>query len=77
MTDRRTFLKTAGWVALGSAAGLTIARCKGKADTIAAPHINHGTGARMKLRFFPYELQLKHVFTVSSYSRTTTPDVQV
>ena len=77
MTDRRTFLKTAGWVALGSAAGLTIARCKGKADTIAAPHINHGTGARMKLSFFPYELQLRHVFTVSSYSRTTTPDVQV
>ena len=31
----------------------------------------------MKLRFFPYELKLKHVFTVSSYSRTTTPDVQV
>jgi len=29
------------------------------------------------MRFFPYELQLRHVFTVSSYSRTTTPDVQV
>ena len=31
----------------------------------------------MKLRFYPYELQLQHTFTVSSYSRTTTPDVQV
>lgn len=31
----------------------------------------------MKLRFFPYELKLKHVFTVATYSRTTTPDVQV
>lgn len=31
----------------------------------------------MRLRFFPYELKLRHVFTVSSYSRTTTPDVQV
>lgn len=33
--------------------------------------------SRMKLSFEPYELQLKHVFTVSSYSRSTTPDVQV
>ena len=31
----------------------------------------------MSLRFYPYELQLAHTFTVSSYSRTTTPDVQV
>ena len=31
----------------------------------------------MHLKFFPYELQLAHVFTVASYSRTTTPDVQV
>ncbi len=31
----------------------------------------------MKLRFYPYELQLAHTFTVSSYSRKTTPDVQV
>ena len=29
------------------------------------------------MSFFPYELKLKHVFTVASYSRTTTPDVQV
>lgn len=31
----------------------------------------------MRLSYFPYELSLKHTFTVSSYSRTTTPDVQV
>ncbi len=36
-----------------------------------------GLTGKMKLRFFPYELKLRHVFTVSSYSRTTTPDVQV
>ena len=36
------------------------------------------TGApRMKLSFRPYELQLRHTFTVASYSRTTTPGVQV
>ena len=31
----------------------------------------------MTLRYFPYELQLAHTFTVSSYSRKTTPGVQV
>ena len=31
----------------------------------------------MRLRFFPYELKLRHVFTVATYSRSTTPDVQV
>ncbi len=31
----------------------------------------------MSLRFYPYELQLAHTFTVSSYSRNTTPGVQV
>lgn len=36
-----------------------------------------GVNAKMKLRFFPYELKLRHVFTVASYSRSTTPDVQV
>ena len=33
--------------------------------------------SRMHLSFEPYELQLRHVFTVSSYSRKTTPGVQV
>ena len=31
----------------------------------------------MKLSFFPYELKLRHVFTVATYSRSTTPDIQV
>ena len=39
--------------------------------------LKSGTSGKLKLRFFSYELKLKHVFTVSSYSRTTTPDVQV
>ncbi|WP_407951567.1 dipeptide epimerase [Phocaeicola oris] len=47
-------------------------------SSLAHPfYINHGSRAHMKLKFFPYELKLQHVFTVSSYSRTTTPDVQV
>ena len=36
-----------------------------------------GSGSGLQLRYFPYELQLRHTFTVASYSRTTTPDVQV
>ncbi len=71
--NRRDFLKT---VALGTAAGLTATTvgAAGKADTF---YVNSAGPARMKLSFFPYELKLRHVFTVSSYSRTTTPDVQV
>lgn len=31
----------------------------------------------MHLSFRPYELELRHTFTVASYSRKTTPGVQV
>ncbi len=31
----------------------------------------------MRLSFHPYELKMRHVFTVASYSRSTTPDIQV
>ncbi len=36
-----------------------------------------GGKERMKLSWERYELKLAHVFTVASYSRTTTPDIQV
>jgi len=39
-------------------------------------NIGHGNG-KMQLKFFPYELELRHTFTVSSFSRKSTPDVQV
>lgn len=35
------------------------------------------TGAKMKLRFYPYTLELKHVFTVATASRKTTPVMMV
>lgn len=76
MKTRRDFLKTAALVAAGS--GLIIDKMLA-ADT--SPQLfnlhTHGKGSKMTLRFFPYELQLKHVFTVATYSRTVTPDVQV
>lgn len=71
--NRRNFLKT---VALGTAAGLTAATADA-AGMAGSFYVNSTGRARMRLRFFPYELKLRHVFTVSSYSRTTTPDVQV
>ncbi len=68
MQNRREFLKTAGFAAVG--AGLAV--------SCSPQTFNIGKGdGRMHLKFFPYELQLAHVFTVASYSRTTTPDVQV
>lgn len=33
--------------------------------------------ARVSLRYYPYELQLRHAFNLASMSRTTTPGVQV
>ena len=74
MQNRRDFIKTAGLATLGT--GLLVG-CGPKIQTGPQPfNINKATG-RMKLSFFPYELKLAHTFTVASYSRTTTPDVQV
>ncbi len=70
MTNRRDFLQTA----MLAAAGMSLAPSKG----FAVPMMNRrGQKKRMKLTFFPYELKLRHVFTVATYSRSTTPDVQV
>lgn len=73
--QRRDFLKTSALAAAGigiMATGLN-ACTSGKASTGRTV----GKGGKMKLSYFPYELSLTHTFTVSSYSRTTTPDVQV
>ena len=77
---RREFLKAAGLAGAGLAAtGAGLSSCTGMGSGNAPkPYpINPAGGARMKLSWEPYELQLRHVFTVASYSRTTTPDVQV
>ena len=74
MQNRRDFLKTAALAALGS--GLVVRQ------TLAGESLPYninklGLGGKMNMKFFPYELKLRHVFTVATYSRTTTPDVQV
>lgn len=79
---RRDFLKTAalGTMAAGAAGigGCVLTGCAAPKTAKQAPYINKaGKGGGIKLSFEPYELQLRHTFTVSSYSRKTTPDVQV
>ena len=75
MQNRRDFLKTATLAAIGSGLGIHNVFA-GKSGPALFSVNKLGKGGRMKMRFFPYELKLKHVFTVASYSRTTTPDVQ-
>lgn len=73
---RRNFIRTAALAAAGS--GLLLEGCARQSGGKVRPYLlnTHG-GPKMKLSFAPYELKLRHVFTVASYSRTTTPDVQV
>ena len=83
MVSRRDFIKRAALATAGSALAVTNADA---ISNIAAPliggkknvNINRkGKSGKMTLKFFPYELKLQHVFTVATYTRTTTPDVQV
>lgn len=74
---RRDFLKTAAAVgAAGLGTGL-MSGCSGSGTSERFNFNRLGTGGGLKLSFYPYELQLRHTFTVSSYSRKTTPGVQV
>ena len=77
---RRDFLKKGALAAAG--AGLlgsetTLAKGLELTDDHKSVNFNVNGKARMHLSFEPYELKLKHIFTVSSFSRSTTPDVQV
>lgn len=75
--DRREFLKKTALATAGVALAATHADALEKMTTPKF-NINHSAGdGHLHLRFFPYELKLAHVFTVATYSRTTTPDVQV
>lgn len=77
---RRDFLKTAAAGALGiTAAGMTggvVSAC-GSNPEKPFDFTSLGTGKGIKLSFRAYELELRHVFTVSSFSRKTTPGVQL
>ena len=69
-------MKTAALAAFSS--GLVARQALAGESLLSTIHINKlGLGGKMKMTFFPYELKLRHVFTVATYSRITTPDVQV
>lgn len=77
---RRDFLKKGTLAAAGAGllgSGTTLAKGLELTDDHKSVNFNVNGKARMHLSFEPYELKLKHVFTVSSFSRSTTPDVQV
>ena len=77
--ERREFLQKAA--ILGGAAALApdlLASIRFEEEVHqSAPAIQHGLSGKMHLRFFPYELELTHTFTVATFSRKTTPTVQV
>lgn len=69
---RRTFLKATALTAIGT--GLT-------GSLSATPYLQRKTigknsgNKKMKLSFRAFDLQLRHVFTIANFSRTTTPVV--
>jgi L-alanine-DL-glutamate epimerase-like enolase superfamily enzyme len=69
---KRDFIKYGGL-----AAGAIITGCSSSAakESMIIRSGKKGGSSTLKLSFRPYELQLKHVFTVASNSRTTTPIV--
>jgi L-alanine-DL-glutamate epimerase-like enolase superfamily enzyme len=79
VTTRREFLKKAALATAGSALALSNLDAF-DLTSIQDKHVNinrKGSSHKLQMKFFPYELKLRHVFTVATYSRTTTPDVQV
>lgn len=73
--DRRNFIKTG---VLGTLSAM-MAPSLAALPVVAAPAVNKAgsTLNGLAMKFFPYELQLRHAFNLAKYSRTTTPDVQV
>ena len=93
MMDRRDFIRkaAAGSAAVAVGGATVLEGCSGgKTGSTSAGTSGidktagnqgrknmNGLSSRLRMSFEPYELQLRHVFTVSSYSRKTTPGVQV
>ncbi|WP_085536414.1 dipeptide epimerase [Massilibacteroides vaginae] len=70
--SRRAFLKKATFATIGT----SIAGSLPATLLIQPKSISENKGSsKMKLSFKPYDLQLRHVFTIANSSRTTTPVV--
>jgi L-Ala-D/L-Glu epimerase len=68
-TDRRNFLRTTGLMALVGVTGLDMLFSASGKKTI------HTSKKGFSLSFLPYDLQLRHVFTLANSSRKNTPDM--
>ena len=67
--DRRNFIRNAGLLTLSGATGI---------ETLFASSENKTVKSSKKgisLEFIPYNLDLRHVFTLANSSRKSTPDV--
>jgi len=69
MSNRRNFLKYSGL----AASSLILPQLLSATEMKPATKVKPGKHSPLKLRFRPYDLQLKHVFTIANSSRTTTP----
>ncbi|WP_321309967.1 dipeptide epimerase [Marinifilum fragile] len=67
--DRRKFIGSGGLLAGGACLLPLFSACNNGKEGAKSNY----TGSGLKLSFEPYDLQLKHVFTIASFSRTTTP----
>ncbi|MBQ9705087.1 MAG: dipeptide epimerase [Paludibacteraceae bacterium] len=75
---RREFLRKSAF--FGSAALLAphlLSSCIDRKTPLPGPAEHSVHKGQLRLSWFEYELKLRHTFTVASYSRTTTPGVQV
>jgi L-Ala-D/L-Glu epimerase len=68
MNDRRNAIKTTG-----AATGMFLKSPSAEGCSPGGKVHKRVGGSPLQLRFKPYELHLKHVFTLASGSRTTTP----
>jgi L-Ala-D/L-Glu epimerase len=67
--DRRNFIKMSGLLTMAGSAGgaMLFANSDEK--------VNHPSRNGLSLSFLPYNLQLRHTFTLANSSRTATPDI--
>lgn len=69
MGSRRNFIRNTGLTAVAGFSGIETVFAIMKKKT------TRYSGKRLVLRFLPYDLQLRHTFTIANSSRKNTPDV--
>lgn len=69
--DRRDFIRKGTLIGAGALLAPELLRAISFEEETTVP------SGPIRLSFYPYELELRHTFTVATYSRKTTPGVQV